>query len=171
MAKQNKMGYTQKYGSVARVNSKKAGLGHGDSGSFSKKVEKMPRKKAPSFVDTAKSYFKGEQGLIPDFEGKPTRQAMDESTFFNPKTASERMSDTMDTKMRTSYVEKQNKGQKLSPGEQRSLDHYNAKTKQTRPNRKNRYSENSPVKMTGSFVSKHSTPTSPLQKKGCKKKY
>ncbi len=29
----------------------------------------------------------------------------------------------------------------------------------------------SPVKMKGSFVSKHCTPTSPLQKKGCKKKY
>jgi hypothetical protein len=29
----------------------------------------------------------------------------------------------------------------------------------------------SPVKKKGSFVSKHSAPTSPLQKKGCKKKY
>lgn len=29
----------------------------------------------------------------------------------------------------------------------------------------------SPAKMKGSFVSKHCTPTSPLKKKSCKKKY
>jgi hypothetical protein len=97
-------------------------------------------KKSPSFIDSAKSYFKGEQGLIPDFNGKPTRQAMDESQIFNPKSSSEIMSDKMDSKMRTHYLEKQNKGQKLSSGEQRALNYYSDKAKQIRPNKKNRYS-------------------------------
>ena len=110
---------------------------------FSKKIEKMPTEKSPSFIDNVKSYLKGEQGLIPDIKGKPTRQAMNESTFFNPKTGSEIMSDQMDARMYSSYLDEEIKadkqGKNVSPGVQRSLDFYSARSKKIRPNRKDRY--------------------------------
>ena len=51
-----------------------------------------------------KGYLKGQQGLIPDIKGKSTKQSLNESQFFNPKTTDERLSDQMDSKMRASYI-------------------------------------------------------------------
>lgn len=93
----------------------------------------------------AKTYLGGGQGLIPDAltGGKPTRQFFNESTFFNPKTASERMSDSMDTRMHSYSLDEAIKADKQdkkpSPGTQRALEYYSAEDKKTRPNRKDRY--------------------------------
>lgn len=129
--------------SIGTFNKKSTGTIQKLSKNFSKKITKKPAKKSPSFIDSAKSYLKGEQGLIPDFKGKPTRQAMNESTFFNPKTASERMSDQMDTRMHSysldEAIKADKQGKKPSPGVQRSLEYYSAKDKKIRPNRKDRY--------------------------------
>jgi|MDTC01.2.fsa_nt_gb hypothetical protein len=130
---------TKEIDSIGTFNKKSTDTIQKLSENFSKKITKKPAKKSPSFIDSVKSYFKGEQGLIPDFKNKPTKQAMNESTFFNPITGSERMSNRMDSAMHAGLLEKQNKGQKLGPGEQRSLGYYNAKDKKTRPNRKDRY--------------------------------
>ena len=93
----------------------------------------------------ARSYLKGEQGYIPDAltGGKPTRQAMNESRTFNPRTSEEFSKDMSDSKMLGTLREAQNnrddKGFPTSAGQKRNLDYYIGQSKKTRPNRKDRY--------------------------------
>ena len=90
-----------------------------------------------------KGYFKGKQGLIPDYKGKPTRQRMNESTFFNPRSVDELMSDDMDSRMHTrllkDQIERDKKGIKTSKAEAKQLKYYSDKSKKRRPNRKDRF--------------------------------
>jgi len=94
-----------------------------------------------SLGDSLKDYFAGNQGLVPDFitGGKPTRQAMNESTILNPRSSDEHRADMSDSRMRASLQREQNTGSRMSSGSQKMLNYYNSKAKQTRPNRKNRY--------------------------------
>ena len=93
----------------------------------------------------AQSYLKGEQGFIPDAltGGKPTRQAMNESRTFNPRTSQEFISDMNDSRTRARLLKEQNerddKGLPTSAGQKKQLDYYNSQSKKTRPNRKDRY--------------------------------
>jgi hypothetical protein len=90
-----------------------------------------------------KGYLKGKQGYIPDYKGKPTRQAMNESTLTNPKSASEVGSDQTDTRMYTRLMKDQfardKAGKKTSKADAAYLKHYSDKDKKIRPNRKDRY--------------------------------
>ncbi len=98
-------------------------------------------KKKKSF--DLKGYVKGEQGYIPDYKGKPTRQAANESTLLNPKSSDERLSDQMDTKetvrLRGEQIARDKAGKKTSKAEAAHLKSYLDKDKKVRPNRKDRY--------------------------------
>jgi len=99
-------------------------------------------------------WFKGEQGLIPDYKGQSTKKtvtkvkkrvkkAANESTFTNPKGSSEHMSDQMDAKMHTSYLKDINKAKtpeaKKEAESNLMYKHYSEKSKTNRPNKKDRY--------------------------------
>jgi hypothetical protein len=90
-----------------------------------------------------KGYLKGEQGYIPDYKGKSTRQAANESTFWNPKGSKERLADQMDTKekvrLRGEQIARDKAGKKTSKAEAAHLKSYLDKNKKVRPNRKDRY--------------------------------
>jgi len=94
-----------------------------------------------------KGYFRGEQGLIPDYKGKTTRSRMNQSKLFNPKSSDEIMSDKMVNRM---YGEKLKEktdamrtGKKFSEADERSFKHYQKLNKQVeqglRPHKKDRY--------------------------------
>ena len=90
-------------------------------------------------------YLKGEQGYIPDAltGGKPTRQAMNESTLFNPRSSSEHISDMNDSRtlgrLRREQNQRDDEGQSTSAGQKRHLNSYIENSKKIRPNKKNRY--------------------------------
>jgi hypothetical protein len=109
-------------------------------GQMTKDIKKVS-KREKSFGDSAAEYIQGKQGYIPDFitGGKPTRQAMNESTMLNPRSSSENMADMADSRTRAGLVKEKNKGGKMSKGGQNMLNYYNNKAEQTRPNRKDRY--------------------------------
>ena len=90
-----------------------------------------------------KGYIKGEQGYIPDYKGKPTRQAANESTLLNPKSSDERLADQMDTKetvrLQGEQIARDKAGKKTSKAEAAHLKSYLDKGKKVRPNRKDRY--------------------------------
>ena len=99
---------------------------------------KKASKKEQSFISSAMDYISGKQGAVPDMltGGKPTRQAMNESTLFNPRTSGEHMADMSDSRQRASLLREKNKSGKTN---EKMLNYYNNKAKQTRPNRKDRY--------------------------------
>ena len=107
---------------------------------ITKSIEKVSKREKPVGAHAAE-YTQGKQGYIPDFitGGRPTRQAMNESTLFNPRSSEEHTSDMADSRTRAGLVEEQNKGKKMSRGGQNMLNYYNNKAEQTRPNRKDRY--------------------------------
>jgi len=90
-----------------------------------------------------KGYLKGEQGYIPDYKGKPTRQAANENTFLNPKSSNEVMADQADSREHTRLMKEEaarkKSGKKTSKSEAAYLKSNRDKSKQTRPNRKDRY--------------------------------
>ena len=107
---------------------------------MTKNIKRVP-KKEQSFISSAMDYISGKQGYVPDMltGGKPTRQAMNESTLFNPKTSSETLADMSDTRTHSQLLSRKNKGEKFDAGTQRYYDYYSNKRKQTRPNREDRY--------------------------------
>ena len=109
-------------------------------GQMTKSIKKVS-KHEKSLGANAAEYTQGKQGYIPDFitGGKPTRQAMNESTLFNPRSSEEHTSDMADSRTRAGLVEEKNKGEKMSKGGQNMLNYYNNKAEQTRPNRRDRY--------------------------------
>ena len=109
-----------------------------------KKTDPPKRKKSKGF--DIKGYLKGEQGLIPDYKGKSTKKtvsqvkkrvkkAANESTFLNPKSADEVISDRFDSQMYTASMKQDRKDGKKS----KMTQFYEDKSKKTRPNRKDRY--------------------------------
>jgi hypothetical protein len=90
-----------------------------------------------------KGYFKGKQGFIPDYGGKPTRQRLNESTFFNPRSADEVGMDQTESRILTrllkDQIERDKKNIKTSKEDANYLNYYLKKSKQRRPNRKNRF--------------------------------
>jgi hypothetical protein len=99
-------------------------------------------------------WLKGEQGLVPDYKGESTKKtatqvknrvkkAANESTFTNPRSASEIGSDQADTRMHTRLMKEQSArdkaGEKTSKADAAYLKSYSDKNKKTRPNKKDRY--------------------------------
>ena len=105
--------------------------------------EKIKKAKAKNKKFDFKGYFEGKQGLIPDYKGKPTRQRLNESTFFNPRSAAEIGSDQTDSRILTRLLkdqfEREDKGIKTSKAEANYLKYYLDKSKKRRPNRKDRF--------------------------------
>jgi hypothetical protein len=105
--------------------------------------EKIKKAKAKNKKFDFKGYLKGKQGLIPDYKGKPTRQRLNESTFFNPRSAAEVGSDQTDSRILTRLLkeqfEREDKGIKTSKAEAKYLKYYSDKSKKRRPNRKDRF--------------------------------
>ena len=85
----------------------------------------------------AKTYLGGGQGLIPDAltGGKPTRQFLNESRFFNPTTIKEKDADLTDTKMMNAFGGNSITGDT----DNKMYKYYENRKKQIRPNRKDRY--------------------------------
>tara|TARA_R100000329_G_scaffold80419_1_gene68768 strand:+ start:88 stop:513 length:426 start_codon:yes stop_codon:yes gene_type:complete len=106
-------------------------------------MEKIKKAKAKNKKFDFKGYFEGKQGLIPDYKGKPTRQRLNESTFFNPRSAAEIGSDQTDSRILTRLLkeqfEREDKGVKTSKEEANYLKYYLDKSKKRRPNRKDRF--------------------------------
>ena len=94
-----------------------------------------------------KGYFKGEQGLIPDYKGKTTRSRMNQSRLFNPRSTDEVMSDRMYGQMYGIKLAEKNKSSRTGKTFSKEDDNYlkelekNVKQqrKGLRPNKKDRY--------------------------------
>tara|TARA_Y100001973_G_scaffold57883_1_gene85333 strand:- start:95 stop:430 length:336 start_codon:yes stop_codon:yes gene_type:complete len=92
-----------------------------------------------------KGYLKGEQGWVPDYKGKPTRQALNESKVFNPPSADEHIADMSDSRIHTDLMQRRmdvdmgRSDEKFSKADDDYLKHYKDKSKKKRPNRKDRY--------------------------------
>ena len=103
---------------------------------------KKSKSKSNKSFDLA-GYLRGEQGYIPDYKGKSTRQAANESTLLNPKSDKEVMADNVDSKEHTRLMKEEaarkKSGKKTSKSEAAYLKSYRDKSKKTRPNRKDRY--------------------------------
>ena len=103
---------------------------------------KKSKSKSNKSFDLA-GYLRGEQGYIPDYKGKSTRQAANESTLLNPKSDKEVMADNVDSKEHTRLMKEEaarkKAGKKTSKSEAAYLKSYRDKSKKTRPNRKDRY--------------------------------
>lgn len=85
----------------------------------------------------AKTYLGGGQGLIPDSwtGGRPTRQFLNESTFFNPTTTKEKVADLNDTRMMNTFG-----GNSITGDTDNEMyKYYEKRKKETRPNRTDRY--------------------------------
>ena len=85
----------------------------------------------------AKTYLGGGQGLIPDAwtGGKPTREFLNESRFFNPTTIKEKDADLTDTKMMNAFGGNSITGDT----DNKMYEYYKKRKNEIRPNRKDRY--------------------------------
>jgi hypothetical protein len=116
-------------------------------------LKNSPKTKSKSNWNLS-GWLKGEQGLVPDYKGKSTKKtvtqvkkrvkkAANESTFTNPRSASEVLSDQTDTRMHTRLMKEQfardDSGEKTSKADAAYLKHYSDKNEKTRPNKKDRY--------------------------------